>query len=421
MIFYHKIIILSTIYFIEGKKYNDLSTYPMFNNFENIYQNKYFDSLNNNNNNNAGIGRFGNREFTLFVNRKTWSEAMLECWRNSLEFVEVKTMDEARKLSRIMLKNRPGSLSIYHLLLNLINYLIIILDAIESIWVGAFERSDGDNIYWRWLSGDNIQNNNELWKNQIVGNKKLEGQKECLLLDWHFWENPSFRKTPCDRKRGYICQKTIASNDLEASNLNHYEDRRFLLEQSPSNTTSTTMTTTTTTVAVITSTIASTLTNSLMTTQPSMSSEPIQVHVTKSQEIITSSPINDSLYPLDDYEDDFNNNDLTNSTSLKIDTSTESLSTASPIMPSKKPSDYFIHQQKNLANVEMKTLSRNHEKFKKKNNFQPLKLYYAFEGPVIVGLTSTVTPEVKENFDLKPKSSKPKYHKFVIRRKNKKQ
>ncbi|KAF7993182.1 hypothetical protein HCN44_006242 [Aphidius gifuensis] len=375
----------------------------MFNNFENIYKNKYFDNLNNNDNN-AGIGRFGNREFTLFVNRKTWSEAMLECWRNSLEFVEVKTMDEARKLSRIMLKNRP--------------------DAIESIWVGAFERSDGDNIYWRWLSGDNIQDDNELWKNQVVGNKKLGGWSECLLLDWHFWENPSFRKTPCDRKRGYICQKTIASNDLGEPDYDQHEDRRFLSEESTSNATSTTTTTPTTTsstVAAITFTTASTMTNSLMTTQLPMSSEPVQVHSTKSQEIITPSPTNDSLYPLDDYEDDSNNNDLTNSTSLKIDTSTESLSTASPIMHSKKPPDDFIHQQQNLANVEIKTPSSIHEKIKKKNDFQPLKLYYAFEGPVIVGLTSTVMPEARENFDLKPKSSRPKYHKFIIRRKNKKQ
>lgn len=98
----YKIILLFIICIVDGQNENkDFNLNQGFDSFDN---NIFFNLKRNKN---SAVVKFGNREFTLFVDRKTWPEAMLECARNSLEIVEVKTMNEARILSRIMLKNRP--------------------------------------------------------------------------------------------------------------------------------------------------------------------------------------------------------------------------------------------------------------------------------------------------------------------------
>lgn len=57
----------------------------------------------------ASVSKFGNYEYWLHKERRTWPEAVLQCEKSGMEIAEVRTVEEAKKLAQLMMRNRPGN------------------------------------------------------------------------------------------------------------------------------------------------------------------------------------------------------------------------------------------------------------------------------------------------------------------------
>ncbi|XP_011310913.1 uncharacterized protein [Fopius arisanus] len=283
----------------------------------------------------------GDNEYWLFNERKNWPEAVLQCEEEGMEIAEVRTIEEAKKLAQMMMRNRP--------------------DAIESAWIGGYAKNKSQGMTWRWIS-TNEEISETLWRGpqRVIKNSSSRG---CLLFDWHHREVPRFLEFPCDRRREYICQRsTNAPGPSQSERPIIHQEKTW---RSPGE--------------IITSrttyTVSSTIKSSILENESPKSTAKIPV-TPKMRNRIQTTPVND----LED-EDYYDSDEWT---ALETTTGIIQRSSEKERLPVESKSIYASSEERNMV--------------------PSLKLYYAFEGPIIGVLNG-------------PNSSR-KYQKYIAIKKN---
>ncbi|KAK0163510.1 hypothetical protein PV327_007185 [Microctonus hyperodae] len=372
-----------------------------------------------------------NGQFVVFDTTKSWRDAALYCQKNGMRIGEINTIEEAQLVSQMMLKTRPA--------------------AIESAWIGGIIHliSETDNS-WRWLSScEIIAEDNELWlkkPSEIKDEDSSQSESShtrCLLLDRHLnVENqPFYIESACDRKRGFICQKL---NPINTTNINTtiIEDLQCLLlfsHMSDSMRLSINMETTLsadmTPGNFISSTVippvATTSNYSPLRTATMVSIESPPTEMRKKEKIKTTNrfPITTitsvAVEPTE--EEEYSDYKMWELGRKQME---RKLSKKKTTNENKKS---IIHEteknDKNSEKINIKEIRKNfvttHKpKVKQQSTtkyfmhlrpIKPLRLYYAFEGPMIGGLTATPLPQIQYAGEMNF-AKVPCYHKYMNRR-----
>ncbi|XP_063976179.1 uncharacterized protein LOC135162035 [Diachasmimorpha longicaudata] len=307
----------------------------------------------------ALVCKFGNHEYWLFKERKTWPEAVLQCEKEGTEIAEVREMDEAKRLAQIMMRNRP--------------------DAIESAWIGGYAKNKTRGITWRWISTNEEISKTILWREpqKIINNSSVRG---CLLFDWHHWENPAFIEFPCDRRREYICQRMTNDGTVHPD------------PSSPAHKSTFNISPTTTPSTVTTSSAAAKFISTININFSSTSAElPSDDHDFTTVPLVTFIKRNKIRTTTEDYQErndeDYYNYDEMDHLRLAISTreplSPTTTQTESPLMVPPKDEGRIPMTRGNPVIFPPEPEPR--------NNVKPLKLYYAFEGPLVAALRENMT------------------------------
>lgn len=202
----------------------------------------------------------------------------------------------------------------------------------------------------------------------------------CLLFDWHHWEEPSFVESPCDRKREYICQRIIKdqfekrtekSIDQETSLVSEISSSTFITATTPENLPST-------------STQLNTQTSNNYNNYLNYNVTTIAVAVNfarRSKTQITTKNYSETEEDSDYY--DYNVKDLMMESEKSTKASLEWLR----MQMKNSPSIFSLDTRKTTSTENPPIFDMKSRKQVKP--MKALKLYYAFEGPIVGGFGGT--------------------------------
>ncbi|XP_015127289.1 uncharacterized protein LOC107048576 [Diachasma alloeum] len=325
----------------------------------------------------ASVCKFGDYEYWMFKQRRTWPEAVLQCEKEGMEIAEVRTMDEAKRLAQIMMRNRP--------------------EAIESAWIGGYAKNKTRGITWRWISTNEEISQAILWRGPQKTIKK-SSVRGCLLFDWHHWEEPAFIESPCDRRREYICQRM--TNDAAAQT-----ERPSGHQVTP--TTSQTTTPSTVTTSPMTTKISSRMNIKFSSTSTKIADDDRNFTTVLPMTFIKRNRIQTTTVKL--YYQERENEDYYNYDEMD-DSSRSMTSTKTPLEPTTiKTTSSLVFSPEGEEEISVTSPVVFHAKPEPRKDAKPgksLKLYYAFEGPIVGGLN------VNENGGSDSRSRR-KYQKYV--------
>ncbi|KAK0093287.1 hypothetical protein PV326_013907 [Microctonus aethiopoides] len=373
-----------------------------------------------------------NGQFVVIDTTKSWRDAVLYCDQNGMRIGEVNTIEEAQLVSQIMLKTRPA--------------------AIESAWIGGSTHLIGEtDNSWRWLSTcEIIADDNELWLKKPSDIKdEISFQSEssharCLLLDRHLnIENQLFYiESTCDRKRGFICQKLNSINNTKLNTKSTAEDLQCSLEFfnisdsiHRSIDMATTLSADMTSENFISSTMISpvrTTSNNpplTTTTMATINSPPTETRKKKKNKIKNRFPTTTAIATEPIVEEDYSDYKMWELGRKQMEGNARKKQTTNE----NKKNNVHLTENNEKNSEKMKTkesrknfITTNKPKVKQQSTkhylmrlrpVKPLRLYYAFEGPMIGGLTATPLPQVQYGSEMNLATAVPCYHKYISRRK----
>ncbi|XP_066998032.2 uncharacterized protein [Anabrus simplex] len=139
--------------------------------------------------------RIGNTMYYLYDGEVSWSEAVEHCNSQKSQLAALPNGEIVDKIGRRMLRSRP---------------------ALEDVWIGG--SYDEDKMGWYWVS--NATEPIPLERNGASGyppwfGGKVTNTSGCILLDRHLCETPLFLPGSCMRKKAFICQKEVPSEENE--------------------------------------------------------------------------------------------------------------------------------------------------------------------------------------------------------------
>ncbi|KAB0802007.1 hypothetical protein PPYR_04193 [Photinus pyralis] len=128
------------------------------------------------------------RRYGIFYDQRTWSEAVRDCQKNhKAGLASFRNKNETRIVGKYLLMGRPS---------------------LENAWIGGRYKQNA----WKFISNDVIisdhTDSNTLYPPWYLNRTTQRGG--CLVLDRHIANEAVFIETSCNRRKSYICSKSIS-------------------------------------------------------------------------------------------------------------------------------------------------------------------------------------------------------------------